>query len=262
MRLSSITLAVLLVPFGIPAVASSSSGEDLLPQKMSEASDLASRSRERAEAQKRRDHDLRLKERYRDLAIRSCDAPGSVSQEELDALPAPYDADFAAEPPEDAGACVRAVCKALQDRVLADYIELVAKPREILPVRPSEPAPAVVIAGSTFASILPGLKTYAELACKYDGNIPRVGELFVPRVPYFLSARDQAAVSSLAAGLGPCEARLFRRLAEDVRAERGDKINAQWLADEIAASKAPAKADAAGVKPVAAVGPASVPNAL
>lgn len=231
MRMSSLALVLILVPHGNAGAS--------LGRNMSEALALVAGNRASVERERQRDHDERLKRRWAALATRSCEDPGSVSQSELNALPLLYKRE-----PIDVmllfGSCGDRVYWRLYNGDSAEAIRI-----ESLPLRAASPAPiqrpAEVVAGNTLESVLPKLNEFAEIACKYQGQVSPARDLFTPRAPYLILTGDEAAASRLTAGLDGCRRHLFRRLYEVVRSGRGDQITRQWLVDTVASTPAAAE---------------------
>lgn len=210
-------------------------GEELLLQAMSEAKELAAKQRERIEQERQRDHDERLKTEWINLAHRSCDAPGSVSQNELDALPRLHKRE-----PLDVmllfGNCYERVYYRLYNSGTAEEIRQESTPsRAAVPPAPVPPA-AGVVAGNTFESVLPKLKDFAEIACTYQGKISPIRSLFTPRAPYLYSSGDESAAANLMAGLTGCQRHLFRRLFDVIRSGNGGQISEKWLVETVAST--------------------------
>lgn len=182
----------------------------------------------------KRDHDERLKREWTALGRRSCDSAGSVSQGELDALPRLHKREIADNVKLMTGTCYDRAYWLLYTGGDAEALNKLSKPISVVNPYPRlVPRPVEVVVRTTFASKLEDLKMYAEIACKYQGRIALDKNLFVPSLPYLFSPKDEAAASSLMAGLGRCESHVFRRLFTVLQDERGHQITGQWLIDTV-----------------------------
>lgn len=219
-------------------------GEDIFRQRIEEAKALAEESRQRVEQERRREINQRLQISYMEIAKRSCESPGSVSQAELDVLPSSREMEDRSTP-EGLSPCEREIYQGLMNGANADDLIRYATP--VVPAQPSitypplpQPPVAYVpaVVSKSLGEILPGLKEFAEMACKYGGHIPAPKGFFAPRQPYAVTSIDDAAADKMKAGLGRCESHVFGRLYEALRDGRGDLITEQWFVDAVASTPA------------------------
>lgn len=182
-----------------------------------------------------RDHDDRLKNQWIELAQRTCLAPGSVRQRELDLLPQlhkrePYDAVKLLS-----GSCYDRVYWNLYHGATADEINRIATP--LVAPNPHQrlvPRPVEAIASVTFGQILNNIAGIADTACKYRGHIPPVRDFYVPSRSYALMPGDDEAAAALKARLGRCEGHVFGRIYNALREGRGADITEQWMVAAVA----------------------------
>ncbi len=184
-----------------------------------------------------KDHDARLRITLLDIALRSCDGPGTISQSELNGIPQPHSPFFANDAPRPEGL---EECAQVYDYLAGggrDNAELrrvsvrPAVPAEIRPYVP--PAPATPAAPLNiqfpFSGSLPRFKDYAVAACGTLDKVPVNTRLTLPSYPYrFESDRDTLIVNELSANLGQCERQLFGLLIDYIRSGRGSEITAEW----------------------------------
>lgn len=217
-------------------------GEEILRKRIEEAKSLAKESRQRVEQERRSALIQRLQTSYSEIAKRACENPGSVSQAELDALPSSREMEDRSTP-EGLTPCEKEIYQGLMNGANADDLVRYATP--VVPAIPSitypplpQPPVAYVPAdvSKSLGEILPGLKEFAEMACKYGGHIPAPKGFFAPRQPYAVTSIDDAAADKMKAGLGRCESHVFGRLYEALRDGRGDLITEQWFIDAVAST--------------------------
>lgn len=220
-------------------------GEELLRNKLQEALDSAAMNRKRIELAKDRDLDERLTSRIIDLAKRTCASPGSVTQEELDALPSPRNPQNIQQPTFGSN-CERAIFDEINAGSMAGTLKRRATPGKALPiqaeperekVQPARgyppPTAVVIVAGVPLSTVLLELKQQAELACQNQGRILVERNLFNPPGRYFQEPRNEQTVADIKAGLGFCEGHVFQRFFEMLREERGKEITERWLIDTV-----------------------------
>ncbi len=125
----------------------------------------------RAKSIREREQDAQLSRAVADLAERSCDTPGSVSQAELNALPRPHDADYVDRNPlpTDPRPCVMNAYLYLgRGGVSAGSLESMttppAAPIDLVSPPPPPPVPQVE-PPAPLASALPLFKKFATAAC-------------------------------------------------------------------------------------------------
>lgn len=202
------------------------------------------------------DHDERLRNDLRDIALRSCDAPGIIPQRELNDLPKPHSPFFSSDapPPADLGDCLPAYAYLLNGGRDSQRLRALAVPhitpvpvqpfQPLVPAQPRPYQPPVPLVPVTpqipFSSGFPRMRDYAVAACGTTGQVPVDKSMTTPSLPYdFEPNRDNVIADRLAANLGACESQLFRLLIDYIRAGRGAEITASW-----------AQAAAAGFRPV------------
>ncbi|MBI2385376.1 MAG: hypothetical protein HYV14_05105 [Elusimicrobia bacterium] len=217
-----------------------------------EASQLVAQAREQRMLAKR-DHDERLKNAYAELARRSCDHPGSVSQTELDALPKSYGTDAMNTLPPGLGDCSGLLYGMLLRGATADQMRAwseredpaPAKPESnpvrAVPFAPSDPTPIRGIPVSVFPTILSLAKDLSVTACGSPDRVTIDQALTIKLDGVAFSRHADRIADELALGLGPCESRLFRRLIEVIRNGEGPGITVRWV-QETAAAYRPAPA--------------------
>ena len=212
-------------------------------EEIKSLTDQAHKQIEIAEA----DHDKRLRNTLSILTDRSCANPGSVSQSELDGLPKPHRKDFlsAGAVPLDQRECMKVYFYLGEGGSDAEEVRRLSTPREkaveLYPTRPGQPGGAAPVRPHTpFSSAaLPGLKDYAETACRSTSQVPIDKSLTQPYYPFsFDKETDDQAADSLSAGLGNCERQLFRRMIERIRSGEGAQISAQWAQEAAAGYRA------------------------
>lgn len=190
-----------------------------------------------------RDHDERLKKALADATRRSCEAPGSVSQAELDALPLPRARNLV----ETAWPAGAADCAHV-------YQYLAANGRDARTLKTlSAPAPdASAPAGATpvrgtpaalFSTTFPKVKALAVAACKAPEQARVDPDLLRPAESFLFLPSDGREAARAAAGLGACEGKMFHRLIGVLRYGDPGKITGAWL-KERAAEYTPAPAPA------------------
>jgi len=212
-----------------------------LREAMAEARATAAAGRAVQEDIAGRDHDERLKKALADAARRSCEAPGSVSQAELDALPLPR-----------AGNLVESPWPAVSADCGHVYLYLAANGRDARALKTlssptpdaSAPADATPVRGTPailFSGTFPKVKALAVAACKAPDQARVDPELTRPRGSFLFLPSDDRDAAREAAGLGACEGKMFRRLIGVIRYGNPGKITPAWL-KERAAEYAPAPA--------------------
>lgn len=222
----------------------------LVAQARSQAA-ISRRDREEREAltraaekkSARREHDERLKNAYAELARRSCDSPGSVSQAELDALPKPLGTDVMNTMPPGLDDCSGNAYLMLFHGTTADQLQArsvkkgpAAITPDLPPTPPSDPTPIRGRRVAAFSTMLPAARHLSVTACASPDRVTIDAALTTPPYDIAFSPRndDQVAVE-LSAGLGECESRLFRRLIEVIRNGEGPGISVRWVQETAAA---------------------------
>lgn len=184
-----------------------------------------------------RDHDERLKRSYLELSRRSCANPGSVSQEELDALPRLHKSETVDMTLKGLLPCRERVYWQLYTGETADKIKQWSTPVRV-PGNPFQPSPigaAPLNIQTPFSANLPLLKDYAVDACATEYQVPLNTDLTQPQNAYeFQPERDSRAADEQAVGLGKCEGKLFRLLIKTIQLGQGDRITAKWVQDTAA----------------------------
>lgn len=179
-----------------------------------------------------REHDQRLKIAIGELVRRSCDAPGSVSQGELDALSWPYDKDFctgkfppALQTPDGTGYCISTFLYICQNiRGHADASELSRMSTPPVTARPVQPSiPIRVVPTVPFNSMMPEMLGQAEAACRAPETVST--QSLMPAYEISFSSLDDSVEQLLLAGAGTCERAVFSRIAEFIRNGRGAALD-------------------------------------
>lgn len=186
-------------PRPLPERSIVSNSEDEITRLIQEAKDQI--------AIAQRHHDDRLKNQWIELAQRSCLAPGSVLQSDLDVLPRLHKRDPYDSVKTLSGNCYDRVYWNLYHGATADEIKRIATP--LVAPNPHQrlvPRPVEAIASVTFGQILNNIAGIADTACKYRGHIPPVRDFYVPSRSYALMPGDDEAAAALKARLGRCEA--------------------------------------------------------
>ncbi|MEQ1919055.1 MAG: hypothetical protein ABL955_07635, partial [Elusimicrobiota bacterium] len=185
-----------------------------------------------------RDHDERLRNTFVDLTRRSCSAPGSVTQAELDGLPQPFGGDFNSTSPQGPDICNMLVYRSLVKTRSAKSARDLSTPTPVqVPAQPlQQPTSAAPIISQTpFSTVLPGLRDHAVYACSSSNEVPIDSNLTNPHNPFaFWKEMDDKTANKLAAGLGDCESRLFRRLIQVIRDGYGNRISSGWIKETVA----------------------------
>lgn len=218
----------------LAAAASAPARAGMLREAMAEARATAAAGRAVQEDLSGRDHDERLKKALAEAARRSCEAPGSVSQAELDALPLPRARNLVETPwPAVAADCADVYrylagngrdARAL--RTLSSPAPDASAPADATPVRGT---PTVL-----FSSAFPKVKSLAVDACKAPEQARVDPELTRPREGFLFLPSDGREAARAAAGLGACEGRMFHRLIGVIRYGDPAKITAAWLKERAA----------------------------
>jgi hypothetical protein len=185
-------------------------------------------------------HDERLRRTKADMARRSCANPGSVTQAELDALPDPYNTDFADSPPGGLDRCAYMVYLNLGRGADAEKIRLesiplvpidVRPPPQPMVARPIPPSQAIRVNPKIpFASSFPRLKDLAVTACASPSQASLQPDAILPFSEIsFAGDYDDHRAASLSAGLADCPRKLFYELIATIRSGKGEKIDTQWV---------------------------------
>jgi hypothetical protein len=219
-----------------PAESEISPGdEELLRQKMDEAQARTNaRAREQLEIS-HRDHDERLRNTKADMARRSCESPGSVTQAELDGLPDPYVQDEAGWAPGGLSQCADWVYMFLGRGVDAMKIQQESTPTEAVAATPvPQPGQFNGVSPYNFVIMLPSVKDFAVASCRSPGQVPIPVAVTLPYENIrFFPAEDEREAGRLSTGLGQCEGRLFRKLIELIRGGYGASISNDWMKDAV-----------------------------
>lgn len=206
----------------------------MLREAMAEARATTAEGRAVQEALSDRDHDERLKKDLADAARRSCEAPGSVLQAELDALRLPR-----------AGNLVMSAWPAVPDGCGHVYQYLAGNGRDARTLRAlSAPAPDASVPPDAgpyrgtpavlFSSTFPKVRALAAAACAAPEQARVDPELTRPRESFVFLASDDREAARAAAGLGACGTRMFHRLIGVMRHGDPTKITAAWLKERAA----------------------------
>lgn len=179
-----------------------------------------------------REHDQRLKITIGELVRRSCDAPGSVSQGELDALAWPFDKNFCFGkfPPvllnaDGGGDCISSyhyICENLRGHV--DAAELFNRSRPSTPYKTVQPTtPVRADRRAPFSSLMPHMMRLAEAACRAPETVST--QSLMPPYPLFFSSLDDTEAQQLLASAGDCESAVFLRIAAFIRNGQGASLD-------------------------------------
>ena len=213
----------------------------MLREAMAEARTAAAAGRAVQEDISGRDHDARLKKDLADATRRSCEAPGSVSQAELDSLGLPRAENLAVTPwPEGAADCPHVYLYLAANGRDARALQTLSAPTPDA----SAPAGATPVLGAPailFSGTFPKVKSLAVAACKAPEQARVDPELTRPRESFLFLPSDDREAARAAAGLGACEGRMFHRLIGVIRYGNPGKITGAWL-KERAAEYTPAPA--------------------
>lgn len=232
----TIMILSLLVP---AAFAPAQAG--MLREAMAEARATTAAGRAVQEDIAGRDRDERLKKTLADATRRSCEAPGSVSQAELDALPLPSAGNLAATPwPEGVTDCPHVYLYLAGNGRDARTLKTLSAPAPDASA-PGGPAPVRGAPARLFSGTFPKVKALAVAACKAPEQARVDPELTRPRESLLFLPSDDRDAAREAAGLGACEGKMFHRLIGVMRYGNPGKITAAWL-KERAAEYTPAPA--------------------
>ena len=214
----------------------------VLAEALKQARILVERARAQVEIA-HRDHDERLRNTYLDIAQRSCANPGSITQAELDSLAKPHDtSSMGLRDGELSGVCASGYLMLLRGATAED-LRMESSPPQMpadlnptFPPLPKSPQmPAQIIAKTPFSSVLPGLRNHAVWACSSSDEVPIDSNLTNPNNPFsFWKEMDDKTANKLAAGLGDCEAKLFRELIRVIRNGEGHLISPGWVKETAA----------------------------
>lgn len=181
-----------------------------------------------------KDHDTRLYFSWLDLARRSCDVPGSVTQDELDNLPLPNKSDFVQDVPYplDQRPCMQVYYYLAGGGRNADVVRSKAiPPVQYLPAIPRQPR--------RFSSIFPEMRDFAVAACRNLNNTPSIERLYGEYVVEYFEA-DNNLFLAMAVGLDNCPRQLFKRMIERTRDSGGNfSLDRQWIENVILANPNP-----------------------
>lgn len=174
----------------------------------------------RAKTLREREQDAQLNRTITDLALRSCDAPGSVSQEELNALPRPHEADYISRNPYplDVRPCVAKVYEYLgKGGVDASEVARLSlpptKPTDLVPLPPVPRARPALSIGELE---LLGMRVASIRACA--SSVQGVNQVL--RSMNWANFQHARGVDACAGSFSGCELRVFRRLVQFGRAWR------------------------------------------
>jgi hypothetical protein len=205
-----------------PAESEISPDDDaLLQKKFSEAgAKAAAQAREQVEIA-HRDHDERLKNTMGDLTARSCANPGSVSQDELNSLPQPYNENFdASKLPNGVENCHGVYFYLVRGGRDAEVLLAMSTPPPNAQVPPSAVIPARPIAMTQFSGIYPQLKEFSIAACRDLSRAPRIYPLYRQYAMYY-PVEDANLAQNLMTGQDNCTQQLFYKIIERTRANNG-----------------------------------------
>ncbi len=177
--------------------------------------------------------DERLRKGMLALAQRSCDAPGSVSQAEIDALPQPYQPDFIDHGPYPVtqGECVLSVYGYLGKagataRELTRLSTPPQKPIDLTPL-PSIPV-AQPVPPPPLSDYLPTFKAFAVSACASPEQVSMEVNLYRS---FNLTnwAYDDMIVKDLKVGMSSCQSLLFQQVIDAIRDHQAIGITREWI---------------------------------
>jgi hypothetical protein len=183
-----------------------------------------------------RDHDARLKTKLGNLTFRSCTNPGSVSQEELNNLPQPFDDGFYnGKDPSGVGTCNAAYLYLAQggrDAAKLNNLstpELIPQP-EPPPTEAVQPVPPVARQNPPppFSSAFRQMSDFARAACAAPEQVP-IGPFITRFYDYSNADADLELAGKYAANLDGCSKLLFSQLYGTMRAQKGWGVDRQWI---------------------------------
>lgn len=220
-----------------------------LDEAVVEARELVAQARQQVKTAQR-DHDARLRNTLAEMAIRSCANPGSITQGELDRLPAPYGRDFMDTLPGGLGECSLMVYMSLGREANAEDIRRkstlstpeaapqVPPPHQAIRPFPQQPTPVRSAPPPPLSTALPRFKEFATAACRAPEQVAL--EYFLLQ-PYDRSdaRRDDYVAKELSAGMSGCSLRLFNALLATIRAGENGRIDRAWIRSMVAVSSAP-----------------------
>ncbi|MBI2789406.1 MAG: hypothetical protein HYX59_12045 [Elusimicrobia bacterium] len=213
----------------------------MLREAMAEARAAAASGRVVQEDISARDHDERLKKALADATRRSCEAPGSVSQAELDALPLPRAGNLVETAwPAGAADCAHVYLYLAANGRDARTLKALSSPTPDASA-PAAPTPVWGTPAILFSGTFPKVKALAVAACKAPEQARVDPELTRPRESFLFLPSDDREAARAAAGLGACERKMFQRLIGVIRYGDPGKITGAWL-KERAAEYTPAPA--------------------
>ncbi len=213
----------------------------MLREAMAEARATTAAGRAVQEDLSARDLDERLKKALADATRRSCEAPGSVSQAELDALPLPRAGNLVETAwPAGAADCAHVYLYLAANGRDARTLKTLSSPMPDASA-PAAPTPVRGTPAILFSGTFPKVKALAAAACKAPEEARVDPELTRPRESFLFLPSDDREAARAAAGLGACERKMFLRLVGVLRYGDPGKITAAWL-KERAAEYAPAAA--------------------
>jgi hypothetical protein len=226
MRLRLAAAFLLLAP-NAPA------GESLLRDAMAAARTAAAGAGSAQDEIAGRDHDERLKAALAALTRRSCEAPGSVAQAELDGLAKPYAGDFAATGvPAEAGDCAHVYLYLAGGGRDEKTLRWLSTPPQASPAVP-DAAPAAGVDTVPFAQLLPKVREFAALACAAPDRARLDPELLRPRENILFLASDDRLAARLESGLGICGRPMFHRIIGVIRHGNPRAVNGKWLKERV-----------------------------
>ncbi len=179
-----------------------------------------------------RESDDRLRQTMRDLAFRSCDTPGSVSQSEIDALPPPYQPDFIDHGPYpiSTNPCVFAVYSYLgKGGATETELARMSTPLQTpINLSPTPPVPAQPIPSPPLAEYLPTFKMFATAACASPDQVALEVSLY-RSFNLVHWAYDDKIIKDLKVGMSACQQQLFQQIVDAIRAHQGFSITRKWI---------------------------------
>lgn len=209
---------------GIPLPARS-----LLSHTEEKIRELVAQAKAQVEiAQKEHDRVLRLS--WLDYAKRTCADPESVTQDDVDALPAPDKEHYVREMPypTDPRPCMKVYLYLGGGGRDAEAIRNIARPAPAY--KAPEPVRAAPIeALKSFSSIFPRLVTYSIAACNHDPS-PDMTDLYQDRYWVGLRETDDRYAFDLVKDLDVCSRNLFWNIIFEIRNADGHfSLDPEWV---------------------------------
>jgi len=206
----------------------------ILSEAMAEARVLVAQAREQAGLANRKRDEL-LRETVLNIASRSCDAPGSVSQAELDRLPHPSSPDFYQRPVFALVSCTGRVFNSLgadlgrRDRLDAAEVRRLAMPMAVPVAAVPVTRPAQIRTEFPAEETVKNFRRLANLACASPEQLTEEEASRAIRTPYIPNAESAGAdLSGCARFVYDAQVR-FVREGQSVR----ERLTTAWLRNRV-----------------------------